>query len=919
MNKVKVIKNCTISVPGIPKKTFHTNDLVGPGSRYYYPILWTGNGIDSGIPSVVPGQELYPIPVVMKHTSPQIPDGSGLRYFSDDKVFRPVAGDAPGMIFGNGSPASSAGATGFWYFDYAAGTFYEKTSDTVWTSRYSIPSSGGGGDPHLHGYFFPETYGAVGDGVTDDTAAVQAAIDAAFAAGGGTVILSGRYAWKGDIIHKGAVTVRGVSLMKVLLDDDFMDRGLIALDGTARYCYGQWTGDSTYDNPGGLYDLMIHGADVAGTTQGMVIAQCVDGLIQNCRFVHSGGNGFVWDGAQNSTMIQCLVGNCSNGEAMRFARTAGGQGSGNIKVHDTYFATSKMLLRMTTDPANFPCHDIYFTECLFENYMAGDIAQIDAGSMVFDHCVFTNSNSSAIPTNNCLVKISNQLQPVFGTIVIFETCWFNGGGSGAQPDYCVLIDSTGVGNIVYFNGHSYPNFTSAMIGVTGATTASRISVDGTVYRGSKKGGGVIDIYSTAGGGSLYGVYREAYSPTRYQMPDDSSGSLHVPLMFKRLSDSNDRGWLDRDFTMYWLDGSVLTTRGSIKYDSTNQQMSLGGGPWFVNNAWGLRQIPFFVTTIGQAVALSGANTASPAYGVVFQANSASANITISGGAAGSQIQILLNALSTTGNTVSWPSNIHFDGPAPQPQDNKMVVVDLVAGSSTDWYEVSRSARQPKIQSGSSSDSIFTVARTATITGYTPTVGDILALKMVNGALANSPTLSINGGTAVPIYIAGSPAPAEECAAGANAIWMLYYEGTKWVFLGASMSWTTATTSEMQTGTGTTQRWLTPALVKAAVNNWPINTQTGTTYTLALTDAGKRVEGNNASAITFTIPPNSSVAFPIGTWLEIEQYGAGQITVAAGSGVTIRSRGGLLHTNGQYSVIKAYKRATDEWVLSGDLA
>ena len=98
----------------------------------------------------------------------------------------------------------------------------------------------------------------------------------------------------------------------------------------------------------------------------------------------------------------------------------------------------------------------------------------------------------------------------------------------------------------------------------------------------------------------------------------------------------------------------------------------------------------------------------------------------------------------------------------------------------------------------------------------------------------------------------------------------------------------------------------------------LNTQTGTTYTTVLADAGKTVERSNAAANTITIPPNSSVNYPIGTVILIRQMGAGTTTVAPGSGVTIRSRGSLLALAGQYAEAVISKRATDEWVLSGDL-
>jgi hypothetical protein len=58
-------------------------------------------------------------------------------------------------------------------------------------------------------------------------------------------------------------------------------------------------------------------------------------------------------------------------------------------------------------------------------------------------------------------------------------------------------------------------------------------------------------------------------------------------------------------------------------------------------------------------------------------------------------------------------------------------------------------------------------------------------------------------------------------------------------------------------------------------------------TLALTDARKKLRANHASvAINYTVPPNSNVAFPIGTWIIIEQTGVAQVAIVAGSGVTI---------------------------------
>lgn len=99
----------------------------------------------------------------------------------------------------------------------------------------------------------------------------------------------------------------------------------------------------------------------------------------------------------------------------------------------------------------------------------------------------------------------------------------------------------------------------------------------------------------------------------------------------------------------------------------------------------------------------------------------------------------------------------------------------------------------------------------------------------------------------------------------------------------------------------------------------INAQTGTTYTAVLTDDGKLVTLDNASAITFTVPLNSSVAFGIGTQINLMQLGAGQVTISPAVGVTIRSAGSKLKTNAQYAVGTIVKIATDTWVAVGNLA
>ena len=90
------------------------------------------------------------------------------------------------------------------------------------------------------------------------------------------------------------------------------------------------------------------------------------------------------------------------------------------------------------------------------------------------------------------------------------------------------------------------------------------------------------------------------------------------------------------------------------------------------------------------------------------------------------------------------------------------------------------------------------------------------------------------------------------------------------------------------------------------------------HTLTLTDANKVVELNFSSGNNLIIPTNTAVAFPSGTIITLAQYGAGQVTIVADTGVTLRSSGGKTKTTGQYSVATLYKRDTNEWYLYGDI-
>jgi len=109
--------------------------------------------------------------------------------------------------------------------------------------------------------------------------------------------------------------------------------------------------------------------------------------------------------------------------------------------------------------------------------------------------------------------------------------------------------------------------------------------------------------------------------------------------------------------------------------------------------------------------------------------------------------------------------------------------------------------------------------------------------------------------------------------------------------------------------------VTSAKVDATAFSLTANAETGTTYTLVAGDLSKYVTLDNAAAITLTVP---DAVFSAGDQVNLVQLGAGQVTIAAGAGVTLRSEGSKLKIKGQYGVATLLFLAADEAVVLGNL-
>jgi hypothetical protein len=126
-------------------------------------------------------------------------------------------------------------------------------------------------------------------------------------------------------------------------------------------------------------------------------------------------------------------------------------------------------------------------------------------------------------------------------------------------------------------------------------------------------------------------------------------------------------------------------------------------------------------------------------------------------------------------------------------------------------------------------------------------------------------------------------------------------------------------SSVTAGAGLTGGGSSGAITLAA--NIATNPQTGTSYTLALSDNGKLVTLANASPVAVTIPLNSSIALPVGAVIMMSAFGAGAVTISGAGGVTVVSGGATAASpviRAQYSSVGCIQTSANNWLVVGDL-
>jgi len=126
------------------------------------------------------------------------------------------------------------------------------------------------------------------------------------------------------------------------------------------------------------------------------------------------------------------------------------------------------------------------------------------------------------------------------------------------------------------------------------------------------------------------------------------------------------------------------------------------------------------------------------------------------------------------------------------------------------------------------------------------------------------------------------------------------------------------TAKFKIGNGSTA-WTSLAYAFGAAPALTFNAQTGTSYTLAIGDVGALVTLSNTGGITLTVPP---ATFSTGQVIDVQQINTGQVTFAAGSGVTITSTGATAAApklRAQYSAASVLCTGSNTFTVLGDIA
>lgn len=366
-------------------------------------------------------------------------------------------------------------------------------------------------------------FGATGNGVDDDTTAVQAAVDAAAAAFGVVLLPPGRYA-----ISDRINIPQGVDMVGAGNGEGHSGTRFVCTTASAGLSFGT----RTTGGRGGISGaFLVDGNNIA--TNPLFVGLTVERTFINVEaaFASPGDAGWRLEGTQNCLFLGCNVAHCG-GVGMEIDYGAAGNLFTRCEFDDCGIG---LVVRQTTPGT----HNNGFNHCLFERSGSGNVRQYDSSWCNFKDCLFQHDGIAGVENVRC----------DSGALDI-DSCYFTG---------------TGAGTAITCSGNA------AFVAVSGMTTINAHAIGFWVDGGRIELGEGVRLLSTptyAGGarGQNAVIRGRRLSPVEITRRD----RLDYLLLGRVDNDTGVRFWIDASGGLSWAPGTGYTAESSLGYWGSNR-------------------------------------------------------------------------------------------------------------------------------------------------------------------------------------------------------------------------------------------------------------------------------------------------------------------------------------------------------------
>jgi hypothetical protein len=578
---------------------------------------------------------------------------------------------APGTPGPPGAPGGSDASFAAWINDVA-------------TPSLTRAALGGAFEPLTN--FHIKKYGAVEDGVADDTTAFRNAALAAYNAGGGVVMFSGT-----PRITDYVTAWENVTFMGIGTSLSSLDKSTIVLDGaTAQVRLGNGVRGGHSAN----FTISVTQCDPTGALKVTATEQ----KITNISVTGADGIGAWFYGSQN-----CHVDSLGVAESGTDNVVIDGGTGGMLFSRCEWMSAAGYNLRITDSApgghTSFgyqygPAHN-HFVSCLMESYAplttAKGLVLVEAGSRnTFRNCGISNSSDLTFTGDGGVlaqVRITNDKFPSsVATSVEFNSCNFTGGNTKKYPPIYVQGTNAVTKNCVTVNGNTFINGATSVFTTDGPTEGH--------VEGSFQYVGVTALYSATGAGSFFFWRQDRSTGIFVKMPDATGAwGAAFPFMCSRDTDAGARFYISNLGDLAWASGANFAPLASFGYNSTIGALASTKGMSVSGKL--IKASTSVIAGVGAAITTDAA-TGGPEYIYTLTGTGSIASWALSNPTQDQEITLTVYRVGS--QSMVWPStNVRYESNAAPaaPTAGTLTSVTLKYRSGTGlWQEMSRSINVP---------------------------------------------------------------------------------------------------------------------------------------------------------------------------------------------------------------------------------